>query len=381
MILKVPLLDLKAQFTAMEPELRAAIDGVLASQAFILGPDVAACEREVAAWCGVRHGIGVSSGTDALLVALMALGIGPGDEVITTAYSFFATAGVIHRLGARPVFVDIDAADFTLDPRLVAAAVTPRSRAIIAVHLFGQCADMEALAALAHRHDLALIEDAAQAIGAEYGDGRRAGALGDVAAFSFFPSKNLGAFGDGGMVVTDDDALAERVRVLRVHGGKPKYHHALVGGNFRLDTLQAAVVRAKLPYLAHWTQRRRDNATLYHRLLADLPGVQTPPTRRGTPVFNQYVVRVPNRDAVRAALAEAGIGTEVYYPIPLHRQDCFADLGYGEGSLPVAEQAAQESLALPIYPELSETQIAWVATHLATAVGAGFGTGVNLPIS
>lgn len=359
----VPLLDLKAQFATIEGEVREAIDRVLASQHFILGPEVEACEREVAAYCGARHGIGVSSGSDALLIALMALGIGPGDEVITSTYTFFATAGAVARLGARPVFVDIDADSFNLDPDAVARAVTPRTRAIIPVHLFGRCAEMGPIRAVAARAGLAVIEDAAQAIGAEYA-GRRAGQLGHMACFSFFPSKNLGAFGDGGMVVTDDDALAERLRVLRAHGSKPKYHHALIGGNFRLDAMQAAVVRVKLRHLDAWTAARQANAARYERLLAGIPGLALPSFGRHRHVINQYCVRTLRRDHLLNGLKQRGIGTEVYYPVPLHMQECFAELGQPAGCLPVAEAAARESLALPIYPELSEAQLAEVATAI-----------------
>jgi dTDP-4-amino-4,6-dideoxygalactose transaminase len=340
---------------------------VLASQVFILGPEVEACEREVAEYCGVRHAVGVSSGTDALLVALMALGIGPGNEVIAPAYSFFATAGVIARLGAVPVFVDIDPVTYAIDPGACARAVTPRTRAILPVHLFGRCADMTALETVAARHGVPMVEDAAQAIGATFG-GRRAGALGRMGCFSFFPSKNLGAFGDGGMVTTDDDALAERLRTLRVHGAKPKYHHAMVGGNFRLDALQAAVVRVKLRHLDRWAAQRRANAALYDRLLSDLPAVVRPEACEGH-VFNQYVVRLPERDRVMDSLRQQGIGCEVYYPVPLHRQECFAASGYGPDSLPVSEQAARETLALPIYPELTPAQIDAVVAALRVALG------------
>ncbi|CAA7622906.1 DegT/DnrJ/EryC1/StrS aminotransferase family protein [Magnetospirillum sp. SS-4] len=367
--MSVPLLDLKAQHATIAEDVMAAIGRVVASQAFILGPEVAACEAEIAAYCGARHGVGVSSGTDALLAALMALDIGPGDEIITSPFTFFATAGAIARLGAVPVFVDIEPDSFNIDPAGIEAAITPRSRAIVPVHLYGQCADMDPILDLAARHRLAVIEDAAQAIGAGY-KGRSAGSMGAMGCFSFFPSKNLGACGDGGMVVTNDDALAERLRVLRAHGSKPKYFHAMVGGNFRLDALQAAVVRAKLPHLAGWTEARRRNARLYDRLLAGLPGLTTPPVRFEPHVFNQYVIRVPERGRVQAALGARGIGTEIYYPLPLHRQECFAALGHGPGSLPHSELAAEQVLALPIYPELSEAQIAEVAAALKDAVGA-----------
>ncbi len=358
----VPLLDLKAQFAPIEGDIRAAMDRVLASQHFIMGPEVEGLEHEVAAYCGARHGIGVSSGTDALLVALMALGIGLGDEVVTTPYSFFATAGAIVRLGATPVFVDIDPDTYNIDPTLIEAAITPATKAILPVHLFGQCADMVAIRAIAARHGLPVIEDAAQAIGSEDAGGGRAGTLGTMACFSFFPSKNLGGFGDGGMVVTNDDALAERLRVLRVHGSKPKYHHAVVGGNFRLDALQAAVLRVKLTQLDAWTAGRQRNAGVYDQAFAGISSdlLSTPAVRQPRHIFNQYVVRTPRRDALMAHLRQAGIGCEVYYPGPLHLQPCFADLGYGAGGLPQAEAAARETVALPIYPELTATQLAEV---------------------
>ena len=361
--MSVPLLDLKAQYATISDDIQVAVSRVIANQGFILGPEVTACESEIAAYCGARHGIGVSSGTDALLAALMALEIGPGDEVITSPFTFFATAGAIARLGAIPVFADIDPISFNIDPDAIERVITPRSRAIIPVHLYGQCAHMDPILDLAKRHGLAVIEDAAQAIGSSY-RGRPAGSMGTMACFSFFPSKNLGAFGDGGMVVTSDDQLAERLRTLRAHGSKPKYFHSMVGGNFRLDALQAAIVRVKLPYLERWTEARRRNAALYHNLLADLPDVVTPESRFERHVFNQYVIRVPERDRVQAALKERGIGTEIYYPLPLHLQECFASLGYPSGSMPQAEQAAKDVLALPIYPELRDDQIAEVAAAL-----------------
>ncbi|RAU21856.1 transcriptional regulator [Paramagnetospirillum kuznetsovii] len=359
----VPLLDLKAQFVGIEAEVRLAMDRVLASQHFIMGPEVEGLEREVAAYCGVRYGIGVSSGTDALLAGLMALGIGPGDEVVTTPYSFFATAGAIVRLGARPVFVDIEPITYNIDPAAIEAAITPATKAILPVHLFGQCADMEAISAIALRHGLPVIEDAAQAIGSEDTGGRRAGALGLMACFSFFPSKNLGCFGDGGMVVTDDEALADRLRVLRVHGSKPKYHHAVIGGNFRLDALQAAVLRVKLVRLDGWTEARQRNAKFYDQAFAHLcpDHLTVPAIRQRRHIFNQYVIRTGRRDALMEHLRSLGIGCEVYYPGPLHLQPCFADLGYRPGSMPHAEAAAGQTLALPIYPEMTSQQLAEVA--------------------
>jgi len=369
----VPLLDLKAQFRSIEHEIRSAIERVLASQQFILGPEVAAVEAEVAAYSGVAHGIGVSSGTDALLVALMALEIGPGDEVITSPYSFFATAGVIARLGAKPVFVDIDPDTYNIDVAGIERAFSPRTRAIMPVHLYGQCADMDEIMACAGARKIPVVEDAAQAIGAE-SKGRRAGAFGAMGCFSFFPSKNLGAFGDAGLVITNDTALAERLRVLRSHGAKPKYHHTMLGGNFRLDALQAAVVRAKLPYLDGWTAARQRNAKIYDEAFASAEfsprQLRTPSVRQARHIFNQYVIATPVRDRLIAHLKERLIGCEIYYPVALHRQACFAHLGYGEGSLPVAEQAARETLAIPVYPELRPEQIHHVADTVVQFVRA-----------
>lgn len=363
--MKIPLLDLKAQHDPIERELLEAIGQVIQQQAFILGPDVKKLEERVASYCQAQYGIGVSSGTDGLLVALMALDIGRGDEVITTPYSFFATVGAICRLGAKPVFADIDPVTYNIDPARIEAAVTPRAKAIIPVHLYGQCADMAGIGAIAARHALGVVEDAAQAIGADYRDGRRAGCMGTMGSLSFFPSKNLGALGDGGMVVTSSDALAEKLRLLRAHGSKPKYYHKLIGGNFRLDTLQAAVLNVKLNYLDGWTKQRRQNAERYcllfkdSRLLDNVPvvlpeAVYSKSGVRHDHVYNQFVLRVPNRDALRAFLKEEGIGTEVYYPLPFHLQECFRTLGYAKGDFPEAERAAQETVALPIYPELTE---------------------------
>jgi dTDP-4-amino-4,6-dideoxygalactose transaminase len=352
------MLDLKAQYLQVKPEIDAAIEKVIASQHFINGPEVAALEKEVARYCQVRDCLGVSSGSDALLVALMALDLKPGDEVITTPYTFFATAGAIVRLGGRPVFVDIDPATFNINPQLIEACVTKRTRAIMPVHLFGQCADMDPVLDIARRHGLAVIEDAAQAIGAEY-KGRRAGSMGTIGCFSFFPSKNLGAFGDGGAVVTNDSALAEKMRVLRNHGSKPKYYHKMVGGNFRLDTIQAAILQVKLKCLDGWTARRQQNAAFYDSAFTRAGlrgnGVQTPTAQPGH-IFNQYVVRLLDREAVKDHLKQLEIGTEVYYPLPMHLQECFADLGYQKGDFPESEKAALTSLALPIYPELTTAQ-------------------------
>ena len=365
----VALLDLHAQNGPLRAEILAAIARVADSQRFIGGPEVEAFEREIAAHLGVAHAVGLSSGTDALLAALMALGVGPGDEVITPTFSFFATAGCVTRVGAVPRFVDIDPATYNADPAAVEAAITSRTKAIIPVHLYGQCADMDPLLAVARRAGLATIEDAAQAIGATY-KGRQAGTMGEVGCFSFFPSKNLGAFGDAGLITTNDAALAHEVRLLRNHGAEPKYLHKRIGGNFRLDALQAAVLRVKLPHLPAWTEARRRNADRYDRLFAEggaaagLP-VRAPDCRH---IFNQYVIRVPGRDALRAALDARGIGTEVYYPVPFHLQECFLPLGYRAGDFPVAEAAAAEVLALPIYGELSEAQQREVVSSLLSAV-------------
>jgi dTDP-4-amino-4,6-dideoxygalactose transaminase len=365
-MMTVPLLDLKAQYAAIRSQIREAIDRVCESQHFILGPEVAALEEEVAAFCGARFAVGVSSGTDALLAALMAVGAGPGDEVLTTPYSFFATAGVIVRVGARPVFVDIDPQTFNLDAEAVRARVTPRTKAIMPVHLFGRCADMEPLLAVAEEYGLYVIEDAAQAIGAHDEQGRQAGTIGHIGCFSFFPSKNLGAFGDGGMVVTNSAALADTLRVLRVHGGKPKYYHRVVGGNFRLDALQAAVLRVKLKYLPAWTAARRQNAKRYRSLFSGLGLLKwlVPPADMPGHIYNQFVVRFPERDRLQAFLRDRGVETEVYYPRPLHLQECFRELGYQPGDFPHAEAAAGESLALPVYPELTEAQQHYVVSQI-----------------
>jgi dTDP-4-amino-4,6-dideoxygalactose transaminase len=365
---RVPLLDLKAQYAQIRDEVRAAVDAVLESQQFINGPAVKELEGLVARYSGCKAGVGMSSGTDALLCALMALGIGPGDEVVTTPYSFFATAGSIARTGARPVFVDVDPVTFNIDASRVEAALTERTKAILPVHLFGQMAEMDPLLALAAARRIPVIEDAAQAIGAT-DRGRPAGSLGTLGCFSFFPSKNLGGLGDGGMVVTQDLDLAEKLEVFRNHGSKPKYHHHYVGGNFRLDTLQAAALVVKLRHLEAWSAKRRANAARYDAHFADLGGVRTPQVRPGAvSIYNQYVIRVERRDALQAFLKAEGVGTEVYYPISLHEQECFRGLGYRRGEFPHAEQAARTSLALPIYPELTDEQIAYVATKVRAFV-------------
>ena len=360
--LQVPLLDLKAQYVSIQSEIRAAIDRVCESQHFILGPEVSALEEELAQVCGTRFAIGVSSGTDALLVALMALEVGPGDEVVTTPYSFFATAGVVARLGARPVFVDINPNTFNIDPTAIPAKLNARTKAIIPVHLYGQCVDLTQLLSLAQERNIPIIEDAAQAIRATDTHGNQAGTTGAMGCFSFFPSKNLGAFGDAGMVVTSDEKLADSLRSLRVHGSKPKYYHPVIGGNFRLDALQAAVLRVKLPYLEAWTAKRRENAARYRNLItrADLLDWITLPQDSAGHIYNQFNIRVPHRDQLRDFLNERGVGTEIYYPLPLHLQECFQQLNYRPGDFPHAEAAAQESLALPIYPELTEEQQRYV---------------------
>jgi dTDP-4-amino-4,6-dideoxygalactose transaminase len=362
----IPLLDLKAQYSTIRSEVREAIERVVESQHFILGPEVEGSEREIAAFCNVRFAIGVSSGTDALLAALMAIRVGPGDEVITTAYSFFATAGVIARLGARPVFVDIDSRTFNLESTEVGRKITSRTKAVMPVHLFGQCAAMDPMMEIVKSKGIHVIEDAAQAIGARDDKGRQAGTIGHMGCFSFFPSKNLGAFGDGGMVVTNDEKLADVVKVLRVHGAKPQYHHSLVGGNFRLDALQAAILRVKLKHLTRWTEMRRSNASRYRSLFEEmglLECVSVPEDSAGH-IYNQFVGRFPDRDRLQRFLREKEVETEVYYPIPLHLQDCFSDLGYQTGDFPNAEAAAGDSLALPIYPELTEEQQHYVVDQI-----------------
>jgi dTDP-4-amino-4,6-dideoxygalactose transaminase len=362
--MNIPLLDLKAQYKAIKPEIDAAIAEVMESQHFILGPKVEELEKAVAAYSNSSHAIGVSSGSDALLACLMAEDIGAGDEVITTPYSFFATAGAISRLGATPVFVDIDPATYNLDVSQVSSKVTTKTRAIIPVHLYGQMADMDAVMAIARKHDLVVIEDAAQAIGSEY-KGRRAGSIGHYGCFSFFPSKNLGGAGDGGMIVTNDARRGEKVRCLRGHGAKPKYYHKLVGGNFRLDALQAAVVSAKLPHLDDWTAARQHNAKKYDQLLAgaSLP-IGLPAVVTNRHIFNQYVIRIANRDELQGYLKGSGVGTEIYYPVPLHLQECFAYLGNKAGAFPESERAAKETLALPIHPELTDAQVRFVVESI-----------------
>jgi dTDP-4-amino-4,6-dideoxygalactose transaminase len=394
--MKVPLLDLKAQYETIREEILPALQAILESQHFILGPEVASLEEKVAAYSACSHGIGVSSGSDALLICLMAEDIGPGDEVITTPYTFFATAGAIVRTGAKPVFVDVRPDTYNIDPNLIEEEVTPKTRAIIPVHLYGQCADMDPILQIAKKRDLVVIEDAAQAIGAAYVSQMtlpsiicRAGSMGDYGCFSFFPSKNLGGFGDGGMVVTNDPDRAERLKILRVHGSKPKYYHSLVGGNFRLDAIQAAVLSVKLGHLDAWTAKRRENAVWYDKAfkssglvdkgLVTLPksvwreaftkhlAVENPKgvaLNSHDHIYNQYVINTPHRDELKAHLLDKGIGTEIYYPVPLHLQECFSNLGYSSGSFPVSEEAAKRTLALPIYPELTSDQLSYVVDSI-----------------
>jgi dTDP-4-amino-4,6-dideoxygalactose transaminase len=366
---RIPLLDLRAQYESIRPEIEDAVRRVFESQQFILGPDVAALEHDVAAYCGARHAIGCGSGTDALLLALKALDIGPGDEVLTTPFTFFATAGAIANTGARPIFADIDPRTFNLDPDRVRETLHrhPRIKALMPVHLFGLCADMDPLLELACQRGIAVIEDAAQAIGAEY-KGRRAGSMGAIGCFSFFPTKNLGGAGEGGILTTNDDALAERLRALRVHGSRTRYFHDEVGTNSRLDTLQAAVLRVKLRHLDAWTACRQQLASSYCETLARLGAPVIPPPAPSYParhVYHQFVIRAPRRDELRQHLAALGIGSEIYYPLPLHLQRCFASLGYGEGAFPVSEAASREVLALPIYPELGQDAVRAVCDAIA----------------
>jgi dTDP-4-amino-4,6-dideoxygalactose transaminase len=357
----VPMLDLVAQYAAIKDEVLPAVLRVIESQQFIMGPAVPQLEVEIAKLSRAAHGVGCASGTDAGLLPLKALGLKPGDEVITTPFTFFATAGTIHNAAGTPVFVDIEEGSFNIDPAAVERAITPRTRAIVPVHLFGQMANMERLLALAEPRGIAVIEDACQAIGARRkvgGHWRAAGELGWVSAYSFFPSKNLGAWGDAGMMVTSDDAAAERLRRLRQHGGARQYHHDEVGTNSRLDTLQAALLLAKLPHLAAWSGQRREHAAYYSQALAGVPQVRTPVVDPANEhIFHQYTLRVERRDALQAHLKKEGIGHAVYYPIPLHRQPCFAHLGYRDGSMPRAERAAGEVISLPIYPELTRAQL------------------------
>lgn len=366
--MNVKLLDLQAQYIPLRAEIRRAIDEVCDEQSLILGPHVERFERNLATYCNTRHAVGVSSGTDALLCGLMAMGIQAGDEVICPSFTFFATAGSIARLGAVPVFAEIDPRTFNLDPAKLVEKITPRTKAIMPVHLFGQTADMDAIGAIAREHGLPVIEDAAQAIGAKR-HGKPACSMGLAGCLSFYPTKNLGAFGDAGAICTNDDDLAERCRKLRVHGSGHTYYHDMIGGMFRLAAIQAAVLDVKLKHLDAWHAARRRHAAIYDELLAGSK-VVTPRIEEGNwSIYNQYVVRVPDRDSVKKKLADKGIGTGIYYPLPLHMQKCFEHLGAGQGALPVTEQACREVLALPVYPELPEEQVRYVAQELRTAVG------------
>ena len=368
--MQVPLLDLKAQYRTIKADIDRAVSEVFESQYFILGPKLQSCEEKLAQYCRCSHAVGVASGTDALLIALMVEGIGPGDEVITPPHSFFATAGCVARVGAKPVLVDIDPTTYNVRPDLIEAAITPRTKAIIPVHLFGQMADMDPIMEIAARRKLLVIEDAAQAIGSEY-KGRRAGAIGHYGCFSFFPSKNLGGAGDGGLVTTNDAARAEKLRIFRNHGAQPKYFHKVIGGNFRLDALQAAVVEVKLPHLDGWTAKRQENAARYNELflksgLVERKKVSCPveaPERRH--IYNQYTIRVERRDELQKHLTQAGIGNEIYYPVPFHLQECFAFLGGKRGDFPASESAANNTLAIPVYPELTVAQQEHVVKTIA----------------
>lgn len=358
--LDVPLLDLKTQYAALKSEVMPVIEEILDSQYMINGPAVGEFECAAAGYCNTKFAVGCSSGTDALILSMMALGLQPGDEIITTPFTFFATAGSIHRQGLKPVFIDIEPGTFNLDPEQLEAAVNEKTRAIMPVHLFGQVADMDAVLDVAEKHDLKVIEDAAQAIGAKQNDAP-AGSLGDAGCFSFFPSKNLGGAGDGGLITTQDEDLYKRLLMMRNHGAHERYYHDEVGGNFRLDTLQAAYLSIKLKHLESWHEGRRANASFYDEGLAGIDQVQTPVIAEGNQsIYNQYTLRVQQRDELQKYLGEAGIGSAIYYPLCMHEQKCFSYLGHHKGDFPVAEQASDEVLSLPIYPELKEEQLAHV---------------------
>ncbi|MFQ5451043.1 MAG: DegT/DnrJ/EryC1/StrS family aminotransferase [Nitrospinaceae bacterium] len=373
--MKIPFLNLSYQHEPIQDEIAETISGVIRDNAFILGEEVQKLEKRIAGYCQTEFAVGVSSGTDALLISLMALGIGPEDEVITTPFSFFATAGSIVRTGAQPVFADIDPVTYNIDPKKIEAKITPHTRAILPVHLYGQCADMEPILEIAEARKLFVIEDAAQALGAQYRDGRRAGNFGDLGCFSFFPSKNLGGFGDGGMVVTQDARRWERIRMLRVHGSQSEYNHKLIGGNFRLDNLQAAVLNVKMTLLEKWHHERRENAKRYealfrHGCLVENGKVRLPQPVYAGPgvpdyhIYNQFVIRVRDRDKLREYLLAEGISTKVYYPIPFHLQECFRPLGHKAGDFPEAELAARETLALPVFPGLTSGQQEYIVERI-----------------
>jgi dTDP-4-amino-4,6-dideoxygalactose transaminase len=365
--MNVPLLDLKRQYRTIKDEIDPAIADVVESQIFRLGPKVTALEEEIAEYCGTRHAVGVASGTDAILLALMAVGVGRDDEVVTTPYTFFATAGAVTRVGAVPVFVDIDPATYNIDPRRIEAAITDRTKAVLPVHLYGQCADMDPILEVAAARGIPVIEDAAQAIGAEY-KGRRAGSMGAAGCFSFFPSKNLGAFGDGGMITTDSDEMAELLISLREHGQTEAYHHWTIGTNSRLDALQAAVLSVKLRHLDSWSDGRCANAEYYDKRFAGTSVVAPRREKWNRHIYNQYIIRVPDRDALLTHLRETGIGCAIYYPLPLHIQECFRTLGYSEGDCPEAERAARETLSIPVFSLLTEEERAYVADTLLAFV-------------
>jgi dTDP-4-amino-4,6-dideoxygalactose transaminase len=359
--MKVPLLDLKRQYIAIKGEIDSSIQKVLDHGMFVMGPEVKELEEKLAKYCGVKNGIGVASGTDALLLSLRALGVGPGDEVITTTFTFFATAGVISRLGAKPVFLDINEKDFNIDPSLIEKAITPRTKAIMPVHLYGQIAEMDEIMKIAGKHNIPVVEDAAQAIGSEY-KGKRAGQFGTFGCYSFFPSKNLGAYGDGGFIVTNDDKLADLVRKLRVHGSKPKYYHSIVGYNSRLDTIQAAALLIKLNYLPDWHEARRQKAATYNRLLKDIKQVKTPFVHDyNYHIYHQYTILAEKRDGLKDHLKAKEIGFDTYYPLPLHLQECYRDLNYKVGDLPVSERLASLAISLPVFPELTDQEQEYVA--------------------
>ncbi|WP_132767809.1 DegT/DnrJ/EryC1/StrS family aminotransferase [Tepidibacillus fermentans] len=362
--MNIPMLDLSEQYQHLKEEIFQALEKVMSSSHFILGENVKKLEKDIAKYSHVAHGIGVANGSDALHISLLACGIQPGDEVITTPFTFFATAGSIARIGAKPVFVDIDPKTFNINPALIEAKITEKTKAIIPVHLYGQAADMDPILEIAEKHNLFVIEDAAQAIGAEY-KGRKVGGFGDTACFSFFPTKNLGAYGDAGMIVTNDDQLAEKIRVIRVHGSKPKYYHHVLGYNSRLDEMQAAILNVKFPHLDAWSELRRKHAAYYTQLLSDLKEVVTPyEDENSYHIYHQYTIRVKDRDALQAYLKEQGVQTMIYYPLPLHMQPVFADLGYKEGDLPESEKAAKEALSLPMYPELRKEQQEYVVAKI-----------------
>lgn len=353
----VPLLDLHRQYERLKHEMDQAVLNVLEHGKFILGPEVKRLEQQIAQLCGVKHAIGTASGTDALLIALRAVGVRPGDEVITSDFSFFASAGVIARLGARPVFIDIESDTYNIDPNLIEAAITPRTRAIVPVHLFGQLADMDPIMDIARRHGIKVVEDAAQAIGAEYRE-RKAGSIGDLGCFSFYPSKNLGACGDAGMIVTNDDRTEQDCRSLRVHGESPKYFHHTIGYNSRLDTIQAALLLSKLPYLREWSEKRIEHARIYDQAFAGVPNLRRPVVKDYSTfhIFNQYTLASPRRDRIVDGLNNAGIGNCIYYPLPFHSQKCFAYLDYAAGDFPVSVKACTEVFSIPIYPEMTATE-------------------------